>query len=283
MTAMAAPGFPIVGIGASAGGIEALEGLLPRHAGPTGPRLRDRHPSQPRARKPAARDRQPLHRAAGRRSRPTACWSRPIRVYVLPADAILGIERRRLLIRKPNSSRRERKPIDIFFSALAADTGELAAGVVLSGGDGDGTLGIKAIKERGGLTLAQVADGHGPQPSGHAGQRDLHRPRGFRGAGGARWARRLVRVRPRPAICSTAWLTTSRAAEGEALSMRRRREIYAILRNADRPRLRGYKTKTFLRRVQRRMQVSAARHDRGLSRAAAAGAAGGRRRCSATC
>ena len=83
-------------------------------------------------------------------------------VYVLPADAILSIERRRLLIRKPNSSRRERKPIDIFFSALAADQGELAAGVVLSGGDGDGTLGIKAIKERGGLTLAQVADGYGP-------------------------------------------------------------------------------------------------------------------------
>jgi hypothetical protein len=49
-----------------------------------------------------------------------------------------------------------------FFSALATDQGEFAAGVVLSGGDGDGTLGIKAIKERGGLTLAQVTDGHGP-------------------------------------------------------------------------------------------------------------------------
>ena len=84
-------------------------------------------------------------------------------IYVLPADAILSIENRRLLIRKPNTTRRERKPIDIFFSALAADCGELAAGVVLSGGDGDGTLGIKAIKERGGLTLAQVADGYGPR------------------------------------------------------------------------------------------------------------------------
>jgi two-component system, chemotaxis family, CheB/CheR fusion protein len=55
-------------------------------------------------------------------------------IYVLPADAILSIENRRLQIRKPNSSRRERKPIDIVFSALAIDCGELAAGVVLSGG-----------------------------------------------------------------------------------------------------------------------------------------------------
>lgn len=39
----------------------------------------------------------------------------------------------------------------------------MAVGVVLSGGDGDGTLGIKAIKERGGLILAQVSNGYGPQ------------------------------------------------------------------------------------------------------------------------
>jgi two-component system CheB/CheR fusion protein len=84
------------------------------------------------------------------------------RIYVLPADAILSIRDQRPMIRKPAPSRRERKPVDIFLSALAADRGEMAAGVVLSGGDGDGTLGIKAIKERGGLTLAQVADGCGP-------------------------------------------------------------------------------------------------------------------------
>ena len=83
-------------------------------------------------------------------------------VYVLPAGAVMSIDNGRLHVRK-TVGRRERKPIDIFFSSLAVDIGELAAGVVLSGGDGDGTLGIKAIKERGGLTLAQVADGFGPQ------------------------------------------------------------------------------------------------------------------------
>ena len=42
-----------------------------------------------------------------------------IRNNRLPGDAILGIEKGRLLIRKPNAVTRERKPIDIFFSALA--------------------------------------------------------------------------------------------------------------------------------------------------------------------
>jgi two-component system CheB/CheR fusion protein len=83
-------------------------------------------------------------------------------VYVLAADSILGIENGRLQLRRQSAARRERKPIDIFFGALARDRGELAVGIVLSGGDSDGTLGLKAIKERGGLTIAQVADGFGP-------------------------------------------------------------------------------------------------------------------------
>jgi two-component system CheB/CheR fusion protein len=83
-------------------------------------------------------------------------------VYVLPANS--SSRSRNAGCRSARSgTARERKPIDIFFASLAVDLGELSAGVVLSGGDGDGTLGIKAIKERGGLTLAQVADGFGPK------------------------------------------------------------------------------------------------------------------------
>jgi len=86
---------------------------------------------------------------------------KPDCIFVLTNSAILTVKQRRLFVRH-NANRRERKPIDIFFSSLAADVGELAAGIVLSGGDGDGTLGIKAIKERGGLTFAQTGDGFGP-------------------------------------------------------------------------------------------------------------------------
>ena len=46
----------------------------------------------------------------------------------------------------------------MLFSSLADDRGELAIGIVLSGGGSDGTLGIKAIKENGGLTMAQGTD-----------------------------------------------------------------------------------------------------------------------------
>ena len=155
-------GFPIVGIGASAGGIEALEGFfqgLPADPGLAVVIVTHLNPERKSVLHEivARHTSLPVHVAQDGMAVEADC------VYVMPADAVLSIERRRLLIRRASVSRRERNPIDIFFSALAADLGELAAGVVLSGGDGDGTLGVKAIKERGGLTLAQVADGHGPQ------------------------------------------------------------------------------------------------------------------------
>ena len=154
--------FPIVGIGASAGGIEALNGFF--RGLPDNPGLGlviVTHLSSERE--------SLLHEIVARHTPlpvVVAADGMPVeanRVYVLPGDAILGIEKGQLLIRKPNASKRERKPIDIFFSAPAVDQGELAAGVGLSGGDGDGTLGIKAIKEHGGLTLAQLGDGYGPR------------------------------------------------------------------------------------------------------------------------
>src|SRR3954468_6157259 len=153
--------FPVVGVGVSAGGIEALEGFLrglPARPGLALVVVTHLSPErESRLHEILARyTDMAIHIAADERQ------VEPDHVYVLPADAILGIEQGRLRITKPNVGRRERKPIDIFFSALAADQGEHAAGVVLSGRDGDGTLGVKAIKERGGLTLAQVADGHGP-------------------------------------------------------------------------------------------------------------------------
>lgn len=153
--------FPIVGIGASAGGVEALEGffrgvpeapglgfVIVTHLSPTRESMLHEIVSRyTRLKVSIATDGQAIERDS---------------VYVLPADALLSIERGRLKIRAQDPDQRQRKPIDIFFSSLAEDQGEMSVGVVLSGGDSDGTLGIKAIKERGGLTLAQAADGFGP-------------------------------------------------------------------------------------------------------------------------
>ncbi len=82
----------------------------------------------------------------------------------MPSGFVMGIAGGRLTLTPLGPASRETKPIDIFLTTLALDQGERAVGVILSGGDGDGAIGIKAIiKEHGGLTLAQTADGYGPE------------------------------------------------------------------------------------------------------------------------
>lgn len=148
-------------MGASAGGVEALEGLfrdMPPDTGCAFVIVTHLSPERPSL-LPEIITRytpMPVREAAD------GVEVGPDQVYVLPADALLDIEGGRLRLRALGAIRRERNPIDIFFSALARDQGEYAVGVVLSGGDGDGTLGVKAIKEHGGLTLAQTADGTAP-------------------------------------------------------------------------------------------------------------------------
>ena len=57
---------------------------------------------------------------------------------------------------KQPAGRREHNTIDVFFASLAEDRGENAVAIILSGIGHDGTLGAKAIKEKGGLTIAQT-------------------------------------------------------------------------------------------------------------------------------
>jgi two-component system CheB/CheR fusion protein len=245
--------FPVVGIGASAGGIEAMEGFfkgVPSDAGLAVVIVTHLSPERESL----------LHEIIARyTTMPVIVANDGDRitidtVFVMPANAILGIEDGKLSVRTPNSTRRERKPIDIFLSALAKDLGEYSAGIILSGGDGDGTLGIKAIKERGGLTLAQVADGHGPShpdmpnsaistgfvdfavPVDQMGEKLVEFVRSFELLDG------LVADNPRDIA--------------DASYKQARDDIYAILRNQSGHDFSGYKAKTFLRRVQRRMQVN---------------------------
>ena len=242
---------PIVGIGASAGGVEALEhffGNTPddtgcgfvvvTHLGPDRrsllPQILARHTGMP------------VEEAAhGVRLEPN-------HIYVLSFDAILGIENRTLILKKSQTIKREHKPIDVFFSALAQDLGEIAVGVVLSGGDGDGTLGLKAIKERGGLTLAQTPDGSEPQypemprAAIASGMVDLAVPVTEMGARIAEFARSLSKL-DQP---------ESELGEDSKTWRGSRKEICAILRKQLGHDFSGYKEKTFLRRVQRRMQVN---------------------------
>ena len=111
--------FPIICLGASAGGIEALEGFfrgLPPHPGLALVIVTHLSPDRESL----------LHEiVSGYTDLPVQVAADAMTVevdniYVMPADSILGIENRRLTLRK-NTTHRERKPIDIFMSALAVD------------------------------------------------------------------------------------------------------------------------------------------------------------------
>lgn len=242
---------PIVGIGASAGGIEALEHFFratPRSIGAAFVVVTHLNPQRESV----------LASILERWTEmPVAVikddvLAEPDHLYVLPENAALQIADGRFRLQRPRPARREHAPIDLFFSSLALDLGERAIAVVLSGSDGDGTLGAKAIKERGGLTLAQVADGTAPKYPGM--------PDTAIASGMIDFA---VPVQDMPAHIASfiEALGTVEQLESEpdgAAAARLeefRVEIYALLQSQIGHDFSGYKTKTFNRRIQRRKQL----------------------------
>ncbi|MGH6878744.1 MAG: CheR family methyltransferase [Rhizomicrobium sp.] len=244
--------FLIVGVGASAGGVEAIEGFfrgMPSEPGIAIVVVTHLNPDRESV----------LHEIIGRYTElavHVASDGREVKpdcVYVAPSNAIVTMAGGRLHLRKSDAASRERKPIDIFLSSLAIDRGECSAAIILSGLDSDGTLGTKAVKERGGLTMAQIRDGHGPS---HPDMPDSAIAAGFVDfaipvdeMGG-----KLVQV-ARSLSLLDGIAAESEDAEGDEKWDNARREIYAILRNQIAHDFSGYKPKTFLRRVDRRMQV----------------------------
>ena len=84
------------------------------------------------------------------------CMAMPIyanNVYIIPSDSDLTIEKNKFKVITPRSQRN--RQIDIFFISLAEAMGDRAVGIVFSGYDGDGTEGCKHIKAHGGKTFAQ--------------------------------------------------------------------------------------------------------------------------------
>ena len=151
--------WPIVGIGASAGGLEALQALVKdlcckntglivtQHLSPTHESLL----TEILARSTALEVITATEGMAVQKGR----------VHVLPGGADLAIEGGRLRL-SPTQGLGARLPIDAFFRSLASDRGAQAVGVVLSGGGNDGTAGLRAIQAHGGLTYAQK-----PESSAH--------------------------------------------------------------------------------------------------------------------
>jgi two-component system, chemotaxis family, CheB/CheR fusion protein len=146
--------LPIVGIGASAGGLVSFSELLARVAADTGmayvfiQHLNPAHTSSlveilsKLARFPVEQARDGLKIL-------------PDRLYVITPNTTLTIEGGLLHLRSRDPAEKPHRPIDVFFHSLAHETGPDAIGIILSGSGSDGTKGIQAVKQAGGITFAQ--------------------------------------------------------------------------------------------------------------------------------
>jgi two-component system CheB/CheR fusion protein len=148
--------FPIVGIGASAGGLAAFEAFFS---------------GMPAAKDPDMAVVLVQHLAPDHKSILTDLIRRYTRMqvfevedgmvvrancaYIIPPGRDMAFLNGRLQLLEPSEPRGQRLPIDFFFRSLAQDQRERAIGIVLSGTGSDGTLGVRAIKAEGGMVMAQ--------------------------------------------------------------------------------------------------------------------------------
>ena len=149
------PAFSIVGIGASAGGLEALERFLknvPPACGLTFVVVQHLDPTHKGIMVEL------LQRATAMQVLQIKDRMKvvPDRVYVIPPNHDLSILHDVLHLLEPAAPRGLRLPIDFFLRALAADQQERSIGVILSGMGSDGTLGLCAIKEKAGAVFVQT-------------------------------------------------------------------------------------------------------------------------------
>ena len=146
--------FPVVGIGASAGGLEAIEKFLshvPENSGMAYVVIQHLDPTQKGMLPELLQriSRMKVYQVSEKMSVKPNC------VYVIPPNKSMSILHGDLILSEPLEIRGLRLPVDFFLRSLAAERKELSVGLILSGMGSDGTLGIQAIKERNGIVMAQ--------------------------------------------------------------------------------------------------------------------------------
>jgi two-component system CheB/CheR fusion protein len=241
--------FPIVGIGASAGGLAAFEAffaampadtksgmafVLVQHLAPDHKSiLTDLIKQYTRMRVYEVED--------GMAVRPNC-------TYIIPPNRDLAFLHGRLYLSKPVAPRGLRLPIDFFFRSLAQDQHERAICIVLSGTGSDGTLGLKAIKGEGGMAMAQAPesteyDGM-PRSAIATGLVDYVLPPGEMPAQLIAYAEHAFGRKPRPVSPPA-----PRAAD-------LLQKVFILLRAQTGHDFAHYKQNTIARRIERRMAVN---------------------------
>ena len=146
--------FPIIGIGASAGGLEALELLLgnvPEKSGIAYIVVQHLDPTREGAMVDLLKRVTPM--SVFQAQEQTAV--QPDCVYIIPPNKDMSLFHGKLHLFEPVEPRGLRLPIDYLFRSMAEDLGARAIVAILSGMGTDGTLGLKDVKEKGGMVLVQ--------------------------------------------------------------------------------------------------------------------------------
>jgi two-component system CheB/CheR fusion protein len=243
------PGFSIVGVGASAGGLQAFSQLLRALSA-------DSNLAIVYVQHLAPKYESSLADLLGENtSMPVAQITdgmtvRPGHVYVIPPNTFLSISDGILRLSPRPEGRAQHCPVDHFFRSLAEDAQQWAVGVILSGTDSDGAAGVREIKAVGGIVFAQEAssakfDGM-PRAAVSTGAVDkVLEPDGI--------AHELMRLSRHPLLRHV----QAKIPEAETpISEENWQRIFTLLRTASGVDFTHYKQPTLRRRLQRRMVLN---------------------------
>ncbi|WP_009631470.1 CheR family methyltransferase [Synechocystis sp. PCC 7509] len=238
--------FPIVGIAASAGGLEAFIDLLTYLPVDTGmafvliQHLAPDHKSL-LTEILAKKTKMPVSEVVD------GVMVEPNRVYIIAPNTKMILAQGRLRLAPRERVEGKYMPGDAFFTSLAAEQGSKAIAVILSGGDGDGSLSLTHIKAAGGVTFAQCEEtakfDSMPNTAVATGNVDFILPP-------QEIAEELAKLSIHPFIAPQA---IAKLVENSPQSIEGMQLIFALLKSSTGVDFSQYKLTTIARRMQRRM------------------------------
>ena len=242
----------LIGIGASAGGLEALQqffGYMPPNSGLSFVVIQHLSPDY----KSLMADILGKHTEMAVHQAENGMSIQPDTVYLIPPKKYMTLQGNQLIL-SDYAPGTLNHPIDVFFSSLAEERREHSIVVVLSGTGSDGTNGVKAVKEHGGLVIAQA-----PESAKFDGM-----PRSVINTGLADFvlspeeiAEEILNFSATPMLLRTPQNDGPLSEEDELFSEEETlSHIYTILKNASGIDFTYYKRSTILRRIERRMLVT---------------------------
>ena len=244
--------FAVVGIGASAGGLDAsrkLVSALPNNNGMAFILVQHLDPTH----ESMMVDLLAAHTSMTVRQATDGMPIEPDHLYVIPPGTYLAVGNDALHLSRPHARHGARLPFDYLLHSLAAECGARAICVILSGSGADGSLGLKAVKENGGIVIAQDPDEAGydgmPRSAIMSGAVDLVLPVAKIPEALVKYSRRIARSSTQSGVSRPA---TVQAWLPAIIDLVRMKTAYDFT---------PYKQGTLQRRIERRMAMAAIEAD----------------------